>query len=284
MKKLLITGISGFLGWNIAHFPQEDWQLIGTYHSNKPDDLPSSIATYWLDLTDEAATKNLIASVQADAILHLAAHSNTGFCQKYPEQTYSINVQTPHFLAKICRQQQIPFVFTSSEQVFDGLQKIYTESDVPNPRNEYAKQKAQAEKLVMEAYPAACIVRLSVMLGWHGGSSYCFMTDWLNKWKSGQAVTAFTDEIRSFLDVQLAVEGLLGLLGTQAQGIYHIGGEKALSRYELAVLLKEKHGFPNAKIIPRLQKELDVFKRRPPSLVLSNKKLKNWIKKWEHKQ
>ena len=30
MKKLLVTGASGFLGWNICQFVKREWEIFGT--------------------------------------------------------------------------------------------------------------------------------------------------------------------------------------------------------------------------------------------------------------
>ena len=35
MKKLLVTGISSFLGKELALFPQVEWDIIGLYHTKK---------------------------------------------------------------------------------------------------------------------------------------------------------------------------------------------------------------------------------------------------------
>lgn len=274
MKKLLVTGISGFLGWNVAHFQQKDWQIVGTYRTHQPE-TPEHIACHSIDLTDSKATSDLIEKIQPDAVLHLAANSSTGFCQKHPEQTFGINVEVPHFLAKICQKGDIPLVFTSSEQVFNGLKDSYTETDLLNPRNTYGSQKAEAERLVLQANPDACVVRVSVMYGEHGRAAYCFSTDWLNKWKNDEPVTVFTDEIRSFLNGEEAAAGLFLLLNKKAKGIYHLGGKEALSRYEFALRLRKEFGYPNGIILKKLQREVDVYGRRPPRLVLENGKIDN---------
>ena len=34
MRKLLITGASGFLGWNLCQQAQTKWQVYGTYYAH----------------------------------------------------------------------------------------------------------------------------------------------------------------------------------------------------------------------------------------------------------
>lgn len=271
-KKLLITGISGFLGWNIAQFPQEDWQVIGTHYSN-PLGVPNSTSSYQIDLTQKADIQKLINEVKPDAILHLAANSSTGLCEKNPASSYPINVTATQYLAEICQENKLPFLYTSTEQVFDGLKNSYTEIDVPNPINEYGKQKLLGEKIVTSTCPTACIARLSVMFGFHGKGAFCFMNNWLNKWKNQQAVTVFKDEYRSFLSGTSAAAGLFLLLNKKASGIYHLGGKKAFSRYDFAIQMRTVFGLKHGKIIPAWQKDFTGIAARPPRLVLNMDKM-----------
>ena len=37
MKKLLVTGASGFLGYNLCQYAQENWQVYGSYYNHKLD-------------------------------------------------------------------------------------------------------------------------------------------------------------------------------------------------------------------------------------------------------
>ena len=86
-KKLLITGASGFLGWNMAMFPQENWELFGTYSSNP--NLPKNIQPAQLDLLNFAKTEQYIHQLRPDGIVHLAANSSTHLCEESPLKTIS---------------------------------------------------------------------------------------------------------------------------------------------------------------------------------------------------
>ena len=66
MKKILITGASGFVGSRIAAALQDRYELITPSHSE-------------LDITSAEAVESFIRRTQPDAILHLAALSNTGY-------------------------------------------------------------------------------------------------------------------------------------------------------------------------------------------------------------
>lgn len=269
MKKLLVTGASGFLGWNLSRTPQKEWDIVGTYHQH-PDGLYPGTKGIQLDLLDDNQVLKAIEKIKPDAILHLAANSSTGFCEKHPELSYKINVEATGTLAQLCQSKSIPLVFTSSEQVYDGKQAIYTDTDPSNAINTYGQQKAEAEQVIQQCFPEAAIARIAVLFGQQGPTSYCFMNDWLAKWKAGEEVTVFHDEIRSFLSGRSAVEALLLLLGEKASGVYNVGGADAMSRYDFAKLLAEAFGFENARIKSMSRLDIPGGEKRPGSLVIDN--------------
>ena len=70
MKRLLVTGISGFLGWHVANHQQDDYELLGIYNQTEPKLENIQLAS--LNLTDYKAVRNFLEKNQPDAILHLA--------------------------------------------------------------------------------------------------------------------------------------------------------------------------------------------------------------------
>ena len=46
--------------------------------------------------------------------------------------------------------RDLPFVFLSSDQVFDGTKGNYVEPDEVNPLNVYGQTKAEAERIVLQ--------------------------------------------------------------------------------------------------------------------------------------
>ena len=71
MKKLLITGASGFLGWNLCNYPQSEWLIYGLYNSHKVA-LPKGLSAR-IDLTNYREMKDAFQLVSPDAVIHTAA-------------------------------------------------------------------------------------------------------------------------------------------------------------------------------------------------------------------
>ena len=94
MKKILITGISGFVGGHIVHFLAEhhnNLEIHGISRSkpawdfvNIPSELLNGHHFHQADLNDIPKIKSTIEEIQPDYILHLAAQSSVAESWKTP--------------------------------------------------------------------------------------------------------------------------------------------------------------------------------------------------------
>lgn len=272
MKTLLVTGASGFLGWHICRYPLPGWRIIGTHWQNREGIFPKT-EYLKLDLTEKDFIWKSLKDIRPDAVFHLAAYSGTGYCEEFPEKTRRLNVDASAHLAEMCADRKIKLIFTSSEQVYDGQKSHYTEEDTPSPQNEYGRQKLAAERFIGEILPASAIVRIAVLFGQASPVARSFLQQWLETWQTFLPVTAFHDEIRSFLSGRSAAAGLFQLLQQDASGIFNLSGEASMSRYEFALLAREIFELTEGKVIPKSQQEIEMTAYRPPVLALDNQKI-----------
>jgi dTDP-4-dehydrorhamnose reductase len=122
-------------------------------------------------------------------------------------------------------------IHLSSDLVFDGEQDApYTEEDEPNPITAYGRDKADAERAVLEAHPEALVVRTSLL---YGGAE----PGPQERLAAAPDAFFFTDEIRSPVHVGDLAAALLELAGGAQAGILHAAGADPLSRFEFAGLL-----------------------------------------------
>lgn len=257
MKQLLITGASGFLGRYICALAEKDYKLITTSRSNKENPL---------DLSNETALQAFLDKIKVDGVIHLAANGYINECKKNPSETYKLNVRATQILANWACKLQIPLVFTSTDQVFDGTQSFYKETDQPNPLNEYAKQKLEAEQFILENNGVVC--RMPLMIGEKGGYQKTFKENLL----AGKNQHLFIDEWRTVLSAEKGAKGLLQALQWE-WGIYHLGGAKRINRYELGMQIAQK--IPNADlslIKKASQKDINFLAQRPADVSLNSEK------------
>jgi dTDP-4-dehydrorhamnose reductase len=272
MRKILVTGASGFLGWNLCQVAQSEWEVHGSY-CQQPIEIPG-INTHQINLTDPDSVVRTIDLIAPDAVIHTAAASSPNFCQAHPELSYQINVTASQGLAKICSLAKIPFVFTSTDLVFDGTHPPYRETDPVSPINLYGEQKVAAEQAILDTYPQANICRMPLMFGMAPPTATSFIQPWLKALAMGQVLQLFVDEYRTPVSAITAAQGLL-LAIERSPNIIHLGGKERISRYEFGKLLVEAFGFNPSLLQPIYQRDLQMLAPRAADVSLnSNKAIK----------
>ncbi|MGB3511809.1 MAG: NAD(P)-dependent oxidoreductase [Microcoleaceae cyanobacterium] len=260
MKKLLITGASGFLGWNICQIAKQEWQIHSTYFAH-PIEIPG-VYSLKVNLRNFQEIKSLFEDIKPEAVIHTAAISSPNFCQTHPTESYQINVAASNYIAQLCADYQIPCTFTSTDLVFNGLNPPYQESDLVSPVSIYGEQKVLAEQSMLARYPKTAICRMPLMFGLASPTSNSFIQGLIQTLREGKELSLFTDEIRTPVSANTAAKGLLLAL-EKVEGYLHLGGKQRISRYEFACLMAEVLQLPQDKLKPCLQKDVKMSAPRP---------------------
>jgi dTDP-4-dehydrorhamnose reductase len=268
-KKLLITGASGFLGWNICRIAESDWTIFGTTFSHSLN-IPR-VTLMRVDLTRFRDLKGLFREVTPNAVIHTAAMADPNLCQQHRSASHKINTQVPINIAGLCSDLGIPCLFTSSDLVFDGQNPPYSEEDGPSPISFYGEQKALAEVGMKDQYPLTVICRMPLMFGNPGPVAQSFIQPMLRAIQSGERVRLFVDEFRTPVSGGDAAKGLLMALD-RLPGMIHLGGPERISRYEFGRRLSDTFGLPDARLDPCRQKDVKMPAPRPPDVSLDSSK------------
>jgi len=267
MKKLLITGASGFLGWNLCQLAKQDWEVYGTYFSHLVE-IPG-VTLLKVDLKDFQELKRIFQEIQPAAVIHMAAQSSPNFCQSHPDESYPINVTASCNIAGLCADYSIPCVFTSTDLVFNGLNPPYRETDPVCPVNQYGEQKVIAEEGMLKRYPLTAVCRMPLMFGIATPPATSFMQPFIKILREGQELSLFTDEVRTPVSGKTAAQGLLLAL-EKVKGRIHLGGKDRLSRYEFGRLLVEVLQLPEAGLKACQQQDVKMAAPRASDVSLDS--------------
>ncbi len=270
-RRLLVTGGSGFLGWNLCSLAASSggWNVYAAYLHHAV--APSGCIPGRVDLTSYAELRAALDAIRPDAVVHCAAASQPNWCQEHPAESRRINVEATVNIAGLCADRGIPLAFTSTDLVFDGRNSPYKESDPVSPVSLYAEQKVEAETGVMERHPAAAVCRMPLMYGVPGPAAQSFVQPFLKVIREGKELRLFTDEFRTPVSGRAAAAGLLMAL-EKVQGLIHLGGRERVSRYEMGRILVEALEIPNARITPCLQSDVPMSAPRPKDVSLDSAK------------
>lgn len=272
MTHFLVTGVSGLLGLNFA--------LAVDGKKHKVTGIANTVPMHWVnfqnlqvELTESGAIKKLLAEVRPDVVLHCAAMANLEACEADPDLAKRVNTFLPGEIANVCNKHGIRMIHISTDAIFDGSRGNYTESDIPNPINTYARTKLEGEIEVLKANPDALVTRVN-FYGWSAAGNRSLAENFVHKLKTGSQVMGFTDVQFCPMNVLDLAEILVEANEKQLSGLYHLVGPETMSKYQFALKIAEKFSFDPSLIRPVSVKDSGLGAARSPNLSLSTDKVR----------
>jgi dTDP-4-dehydrorhamnose reductase len=249
-KTVWITGAGGLIGnYLVQTAPQfaPGWRVRGLTRAD-------------LDLADFDAVRRTFRNDAPQLVIHCAALSKSPECQKNPGLARKLNVEVTALLAELAAD--VPFIFFSTDLVFDGRAGNYDESATVNPLSVYAETKAVAEKIVL-ANPRHTVIRTSLNGGTSPTGDRGFNEQLRQAFTNGQTVKLFTDEFRSPIPAVVTARAAWELAAQNKAGLYHVAGSERLSRWELGSLIAVRWPQLNPKLEAGSLKEYRGAPRAP---------------------
>jgi dTDP-4-dehydrorhamnose reductase len=212
-----------------------------------------------LDLEDFAAVREAFRKESPSVVIHCAALANTPACERNPALARKLNVDVTAVLAELAAD--IPFVFFSTDLVFDGRVGNYDESAAVSPLSVYGKTKAEAERVVL-ANPKHTVVRTSLNFGQSPTGDRAFNEQMRRAVERGDTLQLFTDEFRCPIPAVETAHAVWELVAQNKPGLYHVAGSERLSRWEIGQVLA-KHWGLNPKMEPGSIRDFRGLPRSP---------------------
>lgn len=146
---ILITGVAGFIGSNMAkefqaRFPKTDIIGIDDFSSGKREALIPGITFYEGSITDKALLEKIFMAHKPEYIFHFAAIPRVSYSVEYPVETTNANVTGTVALLDSARKHGTKrLILSSSSSVYGGAKILPTKEDenLPDPKSPYAGQK-----------------------------------------------------------------------------------------------------------------------------------------------
>lgn len=147
--RILITGATGFIGANLAHFfvnEKADVHILLRESSNtwRINSILSRLNKQYCDLTDREKTKRVISEIRPNIVLHLAMYGGYSF------QSDSLKIINTNYIGTInlldaCIEEGFDcFINTGSSSEYGIKNKPMSESDLLEPINIYGASKSAA--------------------------------------------------------------------------------------------------------------------------------------------
>lgn len=271
MKKILLTGKNGQVGWEL----QRTLTSLGQVIALDVDDL---------DLSNADAIRQAVQTIRPDIIVNPAAHTAVDKAESEAELAMAINGIAPGIFAEEARKLNALLVHYSTEYIFDGNKSgAYMEDDAPNPLSVYGKTKVAGEQAIRASGCKHLILRTSWVYGARGKN---FMLTMLRLARERTELRVVNDQIgaptwsRSLAEVtaqilsQLYAPGAVEDAIERAQGTYHLTSDGSVSWHGFAAeILRLANVQPMPALLPIPSQEYPTPATRPMNSVMSNEKL-----------
>lgn len=276
---MLITGIAGVAGYNaFAFFRQKYGDLvIGQRPTNNwPLSGPGIVGA---DLENEKDVRVLLATRRFKTVLNCGGSCALKGCELDPAMAERVNVQAVSSLVSNL-PADVRFVHLSIDLVFSGTRGgNHRESNVPDPVTVYGTTMVEAENYILGNFPNACILRISLPMGisfnGHAGA-----IDWIqSRFAKGKPATLYFDEVRTPTYVECLNETLEDVISSQLSGLYHCGGSRSLSLFQIAQIVNIAGGYDPELLIGCYRIEAGSVPPRAGNVTMNSRKLANSLKR-----
>ncbi len=268
--KVLILGGLGNLGSQLVVTGQQlGYEIIGWDQED-------------IDLTDWPAVEAKLAGQRFDVVINTVAYNAVDACESQPGQdlAYILNGDLVRQLAGWCQTNGAIMVQYSSDYVFAGDQLAgYTETDQPNPINEYGRSKLAGEQALIKQGEQGLqyyLIRTSKLFGPRGTSpatKSSFFDIMLKLAATEPELKGVDAEESCFTYTPDLAQATWQLLADKfPQGIYHIVNSQPATWYQALRTLQQLAGL-TVPIRPITSADLPRPAARPQHSVLLMTKL-----------
>lgn len=240
---LLVTGVAGVAGYNaFLHFHRQyPGQVVGTRRvDNWRLTGPGIVAC---DIHDPTGLRRLFDQHQFASVLNCEGTCKLKSCELAPDMAHRVNVAgISNLLDQLGSDTRL--VHMSIDLVFSGIgEGNHREDDPTDPVTVYGKTMVVAEQIIQQRRPDACILRISLPMGvsfnGHAGA-----VDWIqSRFKKDKPATLYFDEVRTPTYTDCLNRVCAAVLANRLSGLYHAGGPRPLSLYEIAQIVNRVGGY-----------------------------------------
>ena len=270
-KKILITGTNGLLGSDIYFGLNSIFDVLPTSRS-RSSGINNSI---FLDITNFDNLKKNVEEFKPDIIINCAAFTDVDNAEIEKEQCRNVNVVgLRNIIKSISRNTKI--IHISSDYVFDGSKEVYLETDIPNPLNYYGKSKLEAENILKSSNIDYLIFRPNVL--YSGNLNKNHFLSWIYKnLKNNNHIKLVEDQISNPVYIPFFIKALIDCILLDVKGVYHIGSENPISRYDFGLKVCKYYKLSKNNIEAIKTSDLKQLANRPKNSFLDCTKIVNSI-------
>ena len=269
----MIIGASGKVGKEIFKIlknkdNKSTYDVFGTYYTNQIEGLEQ------LDITNLSAVEKVLEKINPSVLIHTAAITYPLRCEENRELAWKINVEGTKNLAQCCMKNNCKMVFISSDNVFDGKNGPFDETQKTNPLNYYGETKVESEKIVSET-DDYLIIR-TAWVNDVGPNSHSFIMQVINSLQNNNIFNAPVDQFGHPTYSNNLAEIIIELVKNNSEGVFHVTGSTYVDRFHFAKKIAKAFCL-NPEMVHKTTTNLHQSHTRPMEANMKLDKLKSVI-------
>jgi len=266
MTRVLVTGITGFIGSHLAEkLLQKGYSVAGLERPCASRDLRpirhllEDMTLLTCDITSYASVANTIRSANPQIIFHLGALSPVRYSFEHPFQYQETNligtINIAHSLLEMPDAKNRKLIAASTAEVYGTQERKPFKETLPlNPTSPYAVSKAAMDmylRMASSAYSLNCTV-LRPTNSYGRKFEMGFIVEYLvtTMLKGARAYVGAPDSVRDYIHVDDHVNAyVLAAEKQTAPGeVYNAGSGRGVSNRDLALLIAKTVGYDEKRI------------------------------------
>ena len=273
--KVGVTGASGMLGTSLVTHLSEKHKVFATSRSKGVEG--DNIEWDCFDLTDIVLLNEWLEKSKLDIVIHCAAIVNVDACEENVELATELHVETTKAMADYLGSSDGRLIYISTDSVFDGeKQGAYSESDLENPLNVYAKTKLMGEKPV-QLMTNGLVLRTNI-IGWAQRNSVSFAEWMLKELTDNVPLNLFYDVNFSPLNVYDLSIIIEKIIKNPIFGLYHCASNDSISKYDFGKKMAEIFQLSDSNVNRASIDDMKFKANRPKNMALNIKKISAVLK------
>lgn len=242
MKKILITGVHGFVGTNLVKSLGAKYEIYGLDIIDQPKDYLNK--TYsWTDLENGLLP-------QVDVIIHLAGKAHDTKNRTESDVYFKVNTGLTQIIFDyFTKSETQKFIFFSTAKAAaDSVEGILTEDVVPSPIGPYGESKIKAENYIWNHFDIngktgkyVYVLRPCMIHGPGNKGNLNLLYSMVSHglpWPLG----SFENK-RTFTSIDNLCFAIDGMISKEViSGVYNMGDDDPLSTNELVTIICEELG------------------------------------------
>ena len=267
---MLITGVSGLLGNNLAYYFKDKYDILGLYNSTSVN--IDGITTGKCDLIYPENINSIISEYKPQIIIHCASLTNVDECEVDKNVAKKINVfATKNIVDLVINDEDVKLIYISTDSVYDGVGGDFSENDNVNPLNYYGRSKYEGELEVLRKKET--IILRTNLFGWNIQDKKG-LGEWiLGELKSGRKIKGFKNARFSTIYTLELARVIDIITQKDLTGVFNCGSIDSCSKYDFALKIADRFDLDKKLVTPISIDDFQFKAKRGKNLSLNAGKL-----------